>query len=376
MSSKSPNEKKDVQPRKKRKSKRKANSPLIDTEQREQTKGVNVKVNNGLNNGLNNVSNSQSAFYFPTLTPQVSQTIPQNMNFPQQGTFSQSASVYGPPSYPAPSQSPNQMSTFNLPMSQATGPPTWATELMNDVKQIKLSLGKLDQIEQTVNSINTKVIDLESKVKAMENKVGDVEASCSFISAENDDRKKDLSKAKSEIASLKGKCENLEKNTQSYMDKFSAKLEAKVIDLESRSMRENLLFYGIPEGGPEENCENLVKTCAEKLEIHEPHSLVFDRIHRLGNASHNKVRPIVAKFHYFKQREMVRQASYNHSASLKAANLGIGIQWPQQVRDARKTLYPIMQQEKNKGNTAKMVKDKLFVNGIEYVPGQQQQPHH
>ena len=288
----------------------------------------------------------------------------------------------------------------------------------------------------------------------MENKVGDVEASCSFISAENDDRKKDLSKAKSEIASLKGKCENLEKNTQSYMDK-SAKLEAKVIDLESRSMRENLLFYGIPEGGPEENCENLVKTlcaekleilephslvfdrihrlgnashnkvrpivakfhyfkqremvrqasynhsaslkaanlgigiqwpqqvrdarktlCAEKLEILEPHSLVFDRIHRLGNASHNKVRPIVAKFHYIKQREMVRQASYNHSASLKAANLGIGIQWPQQVRDARKTLYPIMQQEKNKGNTAKMVKDKLFVNGIEYVPGQQQQPQH
>lgn len=152
------------------------------------------------------------------------------------------------------------------------------------------------------------------------------------------------------------------------------KLESKVADLESRSMRDNLLFYGAPEGGESENCENIVKTiCADKLKLPEAHALVFDRVHRVGNPSHNKVRPIVAKFHYFKQREAVRQASYAHANELKDAKMGIGVQWPQQVREARKALYPIMQQEKTKGNTVKLVKDKLFVNGIEYVPGQQQQ---
>lgn len=97
--------------------------------------------------------------------------------------------------------------------------------------------------------------------------------------------------------------------------------------------------------------------------------MVFDRVHRVGTASNNKVRPIVAKFHYFKQREIVRQASYDHAQALKGANIGIGIQWPQQVREARKSLYPIMQQEKSKGNAVKLVKDKLFVNGVEHVPG-------
>ena len=135
-------------------------------------------------------------------------------------------------------------------------------------------------------------------------------------------------------------------------------------------MRDNLLFYGVPEGGKTESCEDLVRAiCVEKLELQEARNMVFDRVHRVGTASNNKVRPIVAKFHYFKQREIVRQASYDHAQVLKGANIGIGVQWPQQVREARKSLYPIMQQERNKGNTVKLVKDKLFVNGVEHVPG-------
>ena len=82
----------------------------------------------------------------------------------------------------------------------------------------------------------------------------------------------------------------------------------------------------------------------------------------------------MAKFHYHQQREAVRQKSYDFSEDLKNANLGVGMQWPQQIREARKTLYPIMQREKNNGKTVKLVRDKLFVNGVEYVPPQPQQP--
>lgn len=344
-----------MQPRKKKKTKRKANSPLSDVEQRGQVSDFNR---------TGNVSNPVSAFNFPN---------PQNthlmMNFSQQGPFSQGTPVFGTVSYPTPSQSPNQMTTYGIPPPQASSPPSWATELMNDVKQIKMSLGKLDEIEKTVNMINAKVSDLETKVNSMENRVNTVETSCAFMSGENDDRKTELNKTKSDLTSLKGKCDNMEKNTKTYIE-HSAKLEAKLTDLESRSMRDNLLFYGIPEGGNTESCEDLVRAiCVEKLEIQEARNMVFDRVHRVGTASNNKVRPIVAKFHYFKQREIVRQASYDHAQVLKGANIGIGVQWPQQVREARKSLYPIMQQERNKGNTMKLVKDKLFVNGVEHVPG-------
>ena len=366
MSAEKPNQNKDLAPRKKKKSKRKANSPLSDTGSSDHANSVN----NGVNNGFGNVSNTNSAFIFPN--PQSTQAI---MNFSQQGT-----PLFGAGAFPGPplSQSPNQMTTYGMPPQQTMGPPSWATEIMNDVKQIKLSLAKLDQIEKTVNSINAKVSDLELKVNNMEAKVNTVERSCEFMSSENDDRKAELNRAKSDLTNLKGKCDNLESNAKAYIDK-SAKLEAKLTDLESRSMRDNLLFYGVPEQGATENCENIIKAiCAEKLELHEAHNMTFDRVHRVGNASGNKPRPIVAKFHYFKQREIVRQASYDKAGALKGANIGIGIQWPQQVREARKTLYPIMQQEKSKGNTVKMVRDKLFVNGAEYVPGQtaarQQQP--
>ena len=362
MSTKKSDENKEPKSKQKHRKKRKANSPLSDTEQR--------NVNNGGNNG-SNVSNINSAYNFSNFIPmQNSQPM---MSFPQQGTFGQGTPMYGAGPYPPPSQSPTQMTPFNMPPAQASAPPSWATELMNDVKQMRISLTKLDQIEKTVNLIHTKVADLETKVKSVETRVDTVETSCKFMEHENEDRKKDIKQAKTDITNLKGQCANLEKNTKSCMEK-GAQLQSKVADLESRSMRDNLLFYGVPEGGEHENCETLVKNiCSDQLQIQESYGLEFDRVHRIGSPSHNKVRPIVAKFHYFKQRETVRQKSYDRAEVLKEANLGVGIQWPQHVRDARKLLYPIMQQEKNKGNTVKMVKDKLYVNGVEYVPGQQQQ---
>ena len=89
--------------------------------------------------------------------------------------------------------------------------------------------------------------------------------------------------------------------------------------------------------------------------------------------SHNKVRLIIAKFHYFRGRENIRQRSYDKAHTLKAANLGVGIQWPQPIREARKALYSIMQREKANGKAVKLVRDKRLVNGVEYVQQQQQQ---
>ena len=241
------------------------------------------------------------------------------------------------------------------------------SDLINDVKQIKLSLEKLDKIEKTVNSISLKVSTLETKVQTMDTTVSQVEESCKFISQENDDRKKELKKATSEIKTLKSSCKSLE-------DK-NAKLETKVVDLESRSMRDNLLFYGIEEGGEHENCERLIKqVCIDHLQMPEAQDMLIDRVHRIGAPKPNNIRPIVAKFHYYGQREAVKRKSYDRAEELKQAKLGIGMQWPQHVREARKALYPIMIQEKQKGNDVKMSRDKLYINGNLYrKPAQQQQ---
>ena len=386
MSTPNSEQKSSIKPQKKSKGKRKATSPLNDTghciEQSGQVNTSNGQVNVG-NKGKKKHKNKQPAFVF-----QDPRAAPMMMNFSQQGSygmqsqgsspslFGQGASMLSSPTYQTPS---TQQAFSTIPpappqISHMSGPPNWVSELINDVKQIKLSLGKLDQIEKTVNMINLKVTDLEVKVGSMDKRLGDVETSCSYNSAENDDRKKELTSAKAEIKTLKDKCRTLENNSKSFQDK-NVKLESKVIDLEARSMRDNLLFYGVPEGGEHENCEDLVKQfCADRLYIHEARDMKFDRVHRVGAPGLNKIRPIVAKFHYYQQRETVRQKSYDFSEDLKKAKLGVGMQWPQQVREARKTLYPIMQREKNNGKTVKLVRDKLFVDGVEYVPPQPQQP--
>ena len=78
-------------------------------------------------------------------------------------------------------------------------------------------------------------------------------------------------------------------------------------------------------------------------------NMLIDKAHRVGIRKPNKTRCIVAKFYYYGQNETVKSKSYYRSEQLKQANLGIGMQWPQQIRDARKALYRIMQKEKQNG---------------------------
>ena len=134
---------------------------------------------------------------------------------------------------------------YNVP-PPPSNPPSWMADLITDVKEIKLSMAKLDKIEQTVNMISLEVSDLETKVNSLDIKGNEVEYSCKFISSENNNRKKELEKTKTELKSLKSNCKTLDDN--------NCKLETKVVNLEGRSILENLLFYGIPEGGPQENC--------------------------------------------------------------------------------------------------------------------------
>ena len=75
----------------------------------------------------------------------------------------------------------------------------------------------------------------------------------------------------------------------------------------------------------------------------------------MGPKSATKTRPIVAKFHYYEQREQVRKLSFDASDALKAANLGVGLQIPKEIRDARKPLYPAMKQAKDAGKNVRFV---------------------
>jgi len=116
-------------------------------------------------------------------------------------------------------------------------------------------------------------------------------------------------------------------------------------------------------------CESLVKGHITNILKTETKNMVFERIHRLGKPTRtDKPRPIIARFHYYGDRERVRNEAFARKENLKQHNLSVGVQMPKEWRDARQDLYPTLREEKRKGNNVKFVGDKLFINGKRFTP--------
>ena len=274
----------------------------------------------------------------------------------------------------SPSQQSSQMSNTNYSFQYR---PDWATEILDNMKEMKNELSKLSGIEKSLVNLTIKFSKLENKVGAMETVVNNCEQSCTFLSsvydtqsAELKDTKNNLKEAKESIQSLRQKCVNLEQKMDDEA-KNKIKLESKVTDLEARSMRENLLFHGIPESH-NENCELLIKQfmAAElKIEHEIVDAMVLDRVHRIGRYAKgpNFVRPIVAKFHKYTDRERVRELGYNMRDELQAKKLAIKPQLPNCVMQKRKELGPVYEKAKKDGKNPRFIMDRLFIDGVEYT---------
>lgn len=145
--------------------------------------------------------------------------------------------------------------------------------------------------------------------------------------------KHSLEYAHAEIADLKKENEEIKANQNQAREKIdklehdNATLRNKIVDLQARSMRDNLLFFNMPEHDKENTTELIHELLEKKLEIHDARNRVkIDRSHRIGRKreGHWKPRPIVVKFNYHQDREHVRL----NAKKLKGTNIGISEQFP------------------------------------------------
>lgn len=139
-----------------------------------------------------------------------------------------------------------------------------------------------------------------------------------------------------------------------------------ILDLQARSMRDNLVFSGIPEhtaDDPEKTVKDFMKLQL-KLPADTVNNITFHRVHRLGqkNTTNNRPRPIVAKFEHFKQKELVK----HQGKQLKGTDYGLNDQYPKDIMDRRKKLFPIRKQMISEGKKAVISVDKLYINGQLY----------
>jgi small-conductance mechanosensitive channel len=163
----------------------------------------------------------------------------------------------------------------------------------------------------------------------IESDMKQIKHSLEFAHAEINDLKKEQETAKASSNDAKKRIEKLEED--------NATLRGKIVDIQARSMRDNLLFFNIPENDKENTTELIHELLESKMEIKEARSNVkIDRSHRIGRKREDqrKPRPIVVKFNFHRDREHVRL----NAKKLKGTNIGVSEQFPEEIERIRKTL--------------------------------------
>ena len=142
----------------------------------------------------------------------------------------------------------------------------------------------------------------------------------------------------------------------------------RILDLQARSMRENLIIGGIPEsenenqGQIEKKVTDFIK---DDLKIADATNMKIDRAHRIGAKQNNKPRSIVVKFSSPKSKDKIFKNVRNLSGK---KDLSIQDQLPQEIQERRRRLWPLYKEARDKKKNDPNYKvawslDKLIING-------------
>ena len=241
-------------------------------------------------------------------------------------------------------------------------------------EKLERFLGRLETVEKKVSKCEISINGLNNEFKSMKGDYAELEGSVSGLSNIFDAVQVDVQEAKKDVVEIKKQMKNTDVKVKKHSDDMAAfeeklqevrgDLEEDILDLKCRSMRDNLLFIGIPEE-EEEDCEELLTNFVhDKMRVRK--DIEFERVHRIGRKPHNtnaRPRNIVAKFSRFKDRELVRRQA---PLTLKGSNFYVQEQFPPEVEQRRKSLYPVMREARRRKDRVKLVRDRLFINGIEY----------
>ena len=176
-----------------------------------------------------------------------------------------------------------------------------------------------------------------------------------------------------EKADLKDKVCSLEKRlkiTEGLLVQMQTKIKRQnetILDLQTRSMRDNLVIRGVTEDQNEsweKTREKVVHFMRDELHIADANPNMIDRAHRTGNRLPNKPRNIVAKFSSSDAKGRIFQNIRNLAGK---KNFGIQEQLPPEIQERRNRLWPKFKEAKAQSKQNRNLKvswsyDKLKIN--------------
>ena len=163
-------------------------------------------------------------------------------------------------------------------------------------------------------------------------------------------------------------------NTATAQEKRITVLEYKSIDLEARSRRKNFIFRDISESIQENYKEKIVSFVSMQMDIHD--DIVVNRALRLGRSKKDLNRPITVAFRDYADTELIMSSA----RSLAKTGYGVSRDYPVEITQARKALWPTYKDLRSKNGNTKVklvfpaktvvngkVADDMFPNWDEYV---------
>jgi hypothetical protein len=232
---------------------------------------------------------------------------------------------------------------------------------------IMKKLNKLDDIDTTLGKINDKIVKVDDRVCRLEKDMrgtnvtlAEEENSVKFASDYVDSAREASKKLESEVRELRSEIK--------YMHADRKNMHDDILDIQVRSMKDNLLFFGVDEREGENYMDTVLTFCKNELGISDAAERIkLDRAHRIGPKRTNKTRPLVAKFCYFQQRKEVRKLGHR----LKGKHYGMSEQLPREVQDRKKNLMPAFYEAKRQNKKVHFIRDRLYVNDTEFVLSEQ-----
>lgn len=224
-------------------------------------------------------------------------------------------------------------------------------------------LTELREIQITMSTMQLQLVKLD----LLEKLSGDVEElkqSVEFNNSLIEVLKKDNATLRADVIKLKQVTEELQE------DNYRTTKE--LLDLQNRSMRDNIIIHGLPEekeearGGKEAylKSEQIVRSFlvnSLKMKKPEADAIQFCRVHRLGQSKPGakNSRPIVAKVTI----SSMKHAIMERGRELKGCDASITDQHPPEIMRRRRLLQPIMREARNNNRKTRLYSDKLFMTG-------------
>ena len=164
-------------------------------------------------------------------------------------------------------------------------------------------------------------------------------------------------------------------NTSSERIKSELKeLHRRHVKLECHSRRGNMKFFGIKEhenetnNGTELALREFMRTKLKILPVDEE-NISFDRVHRItsrrsqSNGRSLRPRSIIVRLTDFQDKFFIKSYIKNLP---RGAGFGVSDDFPKEVDEVRKVLYPILKASKREKKAAYFNVEKLIINGTLY----------